>query len=495
MVIGFTAPATARGASPFPTIVQSSFTLSATPSQVAPSGQLTISWTAPSGRPTTDWIALYKVGNPNTTYGSWQYTQGATSGNFTITAPTQSGLYEFRYLLQGGYTDVVRSNIVPITTAPSVSITSPTNNASFNAPVNITINVTASDSDGITKVEFFQGSTKLGESATSPYSFVWNNAPSGSSSLTAKATDNLGAITTSSPVNVTVSPAAGGISGKVTRLDGTTAIPGTTVKAYQGTTLAGTATTNGTGDYTIAALPNATYTVEASAPGYDTGTQSGVTVANGATTTLNVSLGAPVKYLYDELGRLTGVISKDGNAATYAYDAVGNLLSISRQSTTQVSIIGFTPKSALVGSSVNIYGTGFSAIASQNTVSFNGTGATVLAASTTLILCTVPSGATNGPIAVTSPAGSATSNASFNVGAGSVPTISSFTPSIGVAATAVNISGTNFDTTTANDRVSFNNISPSIPSSATATSVAVVGTFRIRALVCFYSCREGNQQR
>lgn len=234
MVIALTMPTIAHGASPLAVAAQSSFSLTATPSQVAPSGQLTVSWTAPSGRPTTDWISLYKVGNPNTTYGSWQYTQGAASGNFTVTAPTQAGLYEFRYLLQGGYTDVVRSNIVPITAAPSVSITSPTNNSTFNAPVNITINAIASDADGISKVEFFQGSTKLGESATSPYSFVWNSAPSGSFALTAKATDIFGAVTTSSTVNITVNPASGAISGKVTRLDGTTAIPGATVKAYQG---------------------------------------------------------------------------------------------------------------------------------------------------------------------------------------------------------------------------------------------------------------------
>ena len=39
--------------------VQSSYTLTASPSQVAPGGQLNVSWTAPSGRPFTDWIALY----------------------------------------------------------------------------------------------------------------------------------------------------------------------------------------------------------------------------------------------------------------------------------------------------------------------------------------------------------------------------------------------------------------------------------------------------
>ncbi len=36
------------------------------------------------------------------------------------------------------------------------------------------------------------------------------------------------------------------------------------------------------------------------------------------------------QYFYDELGRLTGVIDGQGNIASYEYDAVGNLLAISR---------------------------------------------------------------------------------------------------------------------------------------------------------------------
>jgi len=34
------------------------------------------------------------------------------------------------------------------------------------------------------------------------------------------------------------------------------------------------------------------------------------------------------KYIYDDLGRLSQVIDDQGNVATYTYDAVGNLLSI-----------------------------------------------------------------------------------------------------------------------------------------------------------------------
>jgi xyloglucan-specific exo-beta-1,4-glucanase len=89
--------------------------------------------------------------------------------------------------------------------APTVSITSPANNASFTAPASITINANAADADGtVSKVDFYNGTTLLGSDATSPYSFAWSSVAAGTYSLTAKATDNSGAITTSSTVTVTV---------------------------------------------------------------------------------------------------------------------------------------------------------------------------------------------------------------------------------------------------------------------------------------------------
>src|SRR6185503_17671505 len=91
---------------------------------------------------------------------------------------------------------------------PTVSITSPANGASFTAPANITINATASDSDGtVTKVDFYQGTTLLGTDTTSPYSFAWNNVAVGSYALKAVATDNLKGTATSAVVNVTVNAA------------------------------------------------------------------------------------------------------------------------------------------------------------------------------------------------------------------------------------------------------------------------------------------------
>ncbi|MBO9635177.1 MAG: cellulase family glycosylhydrolase [Chitinophagaceae bacterium] len=89
--------------------------------------------------------------------------------------------------------------------SPTVSITSPANNASFTAPASVTIDATAADSDGsITKVEFFNGATKLGEATSSPYTYTWTNVAAGSYVLTAKATDNGNASTTSGAVNISV---------------------------------------------------------------------------------------------------------------------------------------------------------------------------------------------------------------------------------------------------------------------------------------------------
>ena len=94
--------------------------------------------------------------------------------------------------------------------APTVSITSPTNGAAFDEGTTLTINASASDSDGtVTKVEFFVGATKIGEDTTSPYSFNWSATSAGTYSLTARATDNGGAATTSAAVSVTINTVGG----------------------------------------------------------------------------------------------------------------------------------------------------------------------------------------------------------------------------------------------------------------------------------------------
>ncbi|QIX62367.1 family 16 glycosylhydrolase [Hymenobacter sp. BT18] len=89
--------------------------------------------------------------------------------------------------------------------SPTVSITAPAAEAVLTTPASITISATAADENGsVAKVEFYQGTTKLGEDTSAPYSYTWASAPAGVYALTAKATDNEGAATTSAPVTVYV---------------------------------------------------------------------------------------------------------------------------------------------------------------------------------------------------------------------------------------------------------------------------------------------------
>lgn len=138
-------------------------------------------------------------------------------------------------------------------------------------------------------------------------------------------------------------------------------------------------------------------------------------------------------YVYDELGRLAGVIDSQGNAAIYNYDAVGNLLSITKGTAGQVAIISFSPSHGPVDTSVTIQGIGFSATPSQNQVRFGGSVAAVVQSSSpTTIITTVPTDAVSGPITVTTPLGSTTSQTSFVVVIPQSPIIASISPTFGL---------------------------------------------------------------
>ena len=82
---------------------------------------------------------------------------------------------------------------------PTVSMTAAAPNG-WTAPATIELAASASDADGtITRVEFYAGATKLGEDSTAPYAFTWNDVGAGRYSVTARAVDDAGAATTSTP--------------------------------------------------------------------------------------------------------------------------------------------------------------------------------------------------------------------------------------------------------------------------------------------------------
>jgi hypothetical protein len=141
-----------------------------------------------------------------------EFFNGSTKLGEDLTAPytlawtATSGVLTTKATDDKGATSISNSVTVTINSLnnalPTVSITSPIHNSTFTSGTSLTITATAADSDGnITKVEFFNGATKLGEDLTAPYGLTWTAV---SGILTAKVTDNKGATSVSNSVNVAV---------------------------------------------------------------------------------------------------------------------------------------------------------------------------------------------------------------------------------------------------------------------------------------------------
>ena len=139
----------------------------------------------------------------------------ATISDSTVSKPTVSGLvqgmYGFRLTATTPDLKTATDEMQIMVTssenvAPTVSLTAPANNATFTEGKAVTLSASASDFDGtISKVAFYEGTNLISESTTAPYTTTWNPA-AGNYSLTAKATDNGGAVSTSVAANVTIAP-------------------------------------------------------------------------------------------------------------------------------------------------------------------------------------------------------------------------------------------------------------------------------------------------
>jgi hypothetical protein len=85
-----------------------------------------------------------------------------------------------------------------LNTAPTVTITAPTDNSAITANSNLTITASVSDPDAgdtIDRVQFFDDFNLLGEDTTSPYSFTYTSVPAGTHRIVVRAWDNKGAYT------------------------------------------------------------------------------------------------------------------------------------------------------------------------------------------------------------------------------------------------------------------------------------------------------------
>nr|WP_281375558.1 Ig-like domain-containing protein [Haloferula luteola] len=91
--------------------------------------------------------------------------------------------------------------------APEVSLLSPTNGSRFGSPASVHLEASAVDADGsVERVDFFRGTEWLGSDASAPFTWDLESPELGSYVLLAKAIDDQGNVTTSSPVSVVVNP-------------------------------------------------------------------------------------------------------------------------------------------------------------------------------------------------------------------------------------------------------------------------------------------------
>jgi hypothetical protein len=139
-------------------------------------------------------------------------------------------------------------------TAPAVQLTSPVNNSSYVAPANVPLAATASDTDGtIAKVEFYADTTLVGTDTTAPFQFSWPAATAGQYSVTARAYDDKGASTVSTPVAVRVisAPTVVATPSTVSVRQGTSATVDVTLATQpQSTVAVSVARTSGSADLT-----------------------------------------------------------------------------------------------------------------------------------------------------------------------------------------------------------------------------------------------------
>lgn len=261
------------------------------------------------------------VSNVQFYYGTTLIGSDATAP-YTITWPNvAAGTYSITARATDNHGAVTTSTAISVTvgnTPPTVSITSPANNATFaTAPASITINATAADANGtVSNVQFYYGTTLIGSDATSPYSITWPNVAAGTYSITARATDNLGAVTTSTAISVTVgnTPPTVSITSPANNTTFTTAPVSISINAtaadangtvsnvqfYNGTTLIGS---DATSPYTITwpSVGVGTYSITAKATdnlgAVTTSTAVSVTVTSGGGNCVNKPIPDATKWV------------------------------------------------------------------------------------------------------------------------------------------------------------------------------------------------------
>jgi Domain of unknown function (DUF5666)/IPT/TIG domain len=345
---------------------------------------------------------------------------GATTGTITVTNALGTGTSTAIFTV--------------LTAAPTISSFTPTSGG-----VGGTVTITGTNFSGASLVRF--------NSVSAVYSIISNTSitatvPSGASTGVISVTNALGTGTSSGVFSVLTAPWVGSFTPTSGAVGTSVVLTGTSFTGATSVTFNGTS-----GTYTVVSSTSIAATVPIGAtsgtiavttPG-GTGISSSIytvltlpTVnsftpisgAVGAAVTLTGSGFAGVTSVkFNGTSAVYSILSNTSMTATVPYGATTGTITVTNALGTGSSsgvfniytgptITSFTPTSGVVGTTVNLTGTGFTGTTS---VKFNGTSASYSIVSDTSITVTVPTGATSGAITVTNPGGTGTSLSSFNI--------------------------------------------------------------------------------
>ena len=365
-------------------------------------------------------------------------------------------------------TGVSPTNFTPIATAPlTITGFSPT-----SGPVGTAVTI---DGSGFTDVSYFYLGgkftpfTRVSDSRIT--AVVEPGASSGilqvsASGANASSLDRFTVTSTEAPVLASFTPATG-IPGTIVTLQGT-GFTGTRRVTFNGTAATSFQLTNdqtlqvsvprsatpgpisventvgsstsSTG-FTVIPSPTLTGFTPTSGSAGTSVTLTGAGLSSISSVTFN---GVPAAFTVDSATRITAIVPGGAISGAIGLSSpAGNVSARTRFDVTSSAVptlVGFTPGSGPVGSSVLLSGTGFTGVTGM---SIGGVAvSTYTVQSDTRLVVGVPYGATTGAIRVTNSLGTATSATSFEVSASAA--ISGFTPASGAAGTQVTLTGAGF---------------------------------------------------